>query len=390
MMILSLIILFLLAVIFVITIVNTLFTPMLKHGRRFSPGNKELSVSVLIPARNEASNIKNCLKHLLQQDCENYEIIVLNDGSTDETVEYVQEIMGEDSRVKLVHGKPLPAGWTGKNWACSQLGDAAIGEILVFTDADITCSNRALQDSVNMIERYALGMLSVFPQQITRTWSEKLVVPTVYMFVYGYLPLWLTYFMKNPAVSAANGQWLVFTRECYERIHGHKTVRHTIAEDIHLARLVKSHGIKMLTLAGNETVRCRMYRSLKEVWNGFTKNAYELLSGRPLSFFILLLLLTAVHIAPYALIFNPSVMVPALLAVFINSLIRLIIAIRFLQPPLFSVFLHPVAILFLVIIARNSFVRLKTGGVAWKGRRITYPDAVKSQKERLRPAGGVL
>jgi chlorobactene glucosyltransferase len=358
-----------------ITLFNAVFTPTVKTSHRLQ--SEASLVSILIPARNEEHNIKACLESLSTQTYQNCEIIVLNDQSSDQTGNIVAEIAKLNPIVRLVSGEDLPSGWLGKNWACHQLSRAARGDILIFADADITCSESAIANTVSWLQRYDLGMLSVFPQQLTSGWFEKLIVSTVYMFVYSYLPLWLTYYSNLPALSAANGQWLAFTQSCYRRIGGHERVRQFIAEDIRLARLVKSDRFKMITLAGNDTIFCKMYHSWTEVWHGFTKNGYELLSGHAASFFVLISLVILLHSGPYLLVMVEPLRVLALVAVVANVLIRMVVAIRFRQPFWHSILFHPIAVLGIVTIAINSFIKLKTAGIVWKERHIKYDDALR-------------
>jgi len=150
-------------------------------------------VSVLIPARNEEQNISKCLEGLLKQDYPNFEIIVLNDHSEDNTLQVIQEHQKRDNRIKSINGKDLPPGWTGKNWACHQLSQVATGDVFIFTDADNRHAPFAVKNTVAYIQNLKLDLISAFPQQRTVTLPEKMIVPIMDIFVYGTLPLWSTY-----------------------------------------------------------------------------------------------------------------------------------------------------------------------------------------------------
>ena len=217
-----------------IAIFNAFTAPMLKKRL---PLLDHPSVSVLVPARNEERNIADCLEGLIAQNYRDFEIIVLNDHSVDRTAELVNKYGTLDARIKLIEGKPLPEGWTGKNWACHQLSQEARGEILLFTDADNRHATDAIANTVGWMQKLNLGLFSAFPQQITVTLPEKLVIPVVDMFVYAALPLWLTYYAHSPSLSAANGQWIAFTQEAYQQIGGHQEVRNKVVEDVELSRL---------------------------------------------------------------------------------------------------------------------------------------------------------
>ncbi len=132
-----------------------------------SPPSKmyEQRLSILIPARNEENNIGKCLDSILKQSFSNYEVIVLDDESTDSTSAIVEQYAVKDDRIKLIKGKPLPKGWLGKNWACHQLAKNAKGNLLFFVDADIRLAENAVASAINNYKKNNVKMLSVFPTQ---------------------------------------------------------------------------------------------------------------------------------------------------------------------------------------------------------------------------------
>ncbi|MBN2410718.1 glycosyltransferase [candidate division KSB1 bacterium] len=357
-----------LLIIFLVTLYNFFSAPLLKNGPAFK---NNLKVSVLIPVRNEERNIKKCLLSVLEQDFPNFEIIVLDDFSTDNTVKFVHEIMEKTDKIKLLKGQPLPPGWTGKNWACFQLSLQATGEILIFTDADNVHSHSAVSHTVGWIQHLNLGLLSTFPQQMTQKLGEKLVVHVFDMFVYSFLPLWLTYYSKFPSLAAANGQWLAMTREAYDKIGGHNSVKNEIVEDTVLARLVKQKNIKILTTAGREDVYGKMYNSWPQVYNGFSKNAFGLMGYHTVSFIFFILLLFSIYVLPYILIFITQHIL-IFTALCINLLIRVLLSVKYKQPFWESVLLHPVGILLTLIIGVNSVIRFYKGSIEWKGRDVIF------------------
>ncbi len=357
----------LLAVVLGITIFNAITAPMLKNAPALRSTPR---VSVLVPARNEENNIGACLASLLQQDYANFEILVLDDNSTDKTAEIVQAFAAQDLRVELVEGASLPAGWLGKNWACHQLGENATGEIFIFTDADTQIAPHAVMRTVGWMQHLGLGMLSAFCHQITKTLPEKLAVPVVNMLVYSYLPLWLTYRSKAPSLAAANGQWIAFTRSAYQKIDGHRRVRDQVVEDVELSRLAKRNEVKMLVVSAQDEVFSRMYRSAQQVWEGYSKNLFGLMRFKAAPFFIILTLFAVIHIAPYFLVNVKPFAALALAAVAMNVAIRLILAIKFAQPLLAGVLLHPVGIAYTILIGLNSYRWHKTRKIKWKGRLV--------------------
>jgi chlorobactene glucosyltransferase len=357
-----------LGVVLLVTLFNALTAPMLKRGPLASPTPR---VSVLVPARNEERNIQTCLASLSGQEYPDFEIIVLDDHSHDETPRLVRAYAEIDPRIRLLQGEDLPPGWTGKNWACHQLSLSARGDILLFTDADNFHAPTALSRTVGWMQKLGLDLFSAFPQQITLGWAEKLIVPVFDLFVYSLLPLWLTYRSRYASLSAANGQWLAFTRQGYVALGGHAAVAGHIVEDTALSRLAKSHGLRTLTAAGRGAVFGRMYATPREVWFGYAKNAFGLMNFATGPYFLFLGFLFFIFILPYLILFFPSLWLWALPAVAANILLRLIVALKFKQPFFFSVVLHPFTILATLLVGLTSFWFYRIGEIVWKGRAVS-------------------
>ena len=357
----------LLAVILAVTLFNIVTAPMLKKSISLQDRPR---VSVLIPARNEEANIGACIEGFLAQKYDNFEIHVLDDQSTDRTCEIVEAFAARHPEVRAIRGASLPSGWMGKNWACHQLSQGAEGEILIFTDADNRPAPNAIVNTVAYMQKFELGLLSAFPEKVTETLAEKLVVPVVDMFVYAGLPLWLTYFSRFPSLAAASGLWIAFTRDAYQQIGGHQAVSSQIVEDVELSRLAKKKGIKILTSAGTRVVSCRMYHSFGEVWNGFSKNLFGLVRYKAIPFFVLTLALFTMCVLPYITVWFASLMKLSLIAIFMNITVRAVLALKYKHPFFTSVVLHPMGILFTLLIGINSFYQVKRGRLQWKGRQI--------------------
>ncbi|MFN3763638.1 MAG: glycosyltransferase, partial [Anaerolineae bacterium] len=214
---------------------------------RVNPAGLEW-VSVLVPARNEARNIRRCLESLLAQDYPLMEVLVLDDGSTDETPEIVAEMARRDPRLRLIPGQPLPAGWMGKNFACHQLSQEARGEWLLFTDADTVHHPQTLSWALTAARENRADLVTLVPRAVTHTFGEQLLLPIIPFGVLGCFPLALGARLGIPALSMAIGTFLLFRREAYERIGGHAAVRGEIAEDVVLARRVRRHGGRVVLL----------------------------------------------------------------------------------------------------------------------------------------------
>ncbi|MCI0515112.1 glycosyltransferase [candidate division KSB1 bacterium] len=350
-----------------ITIINVVTAPRL--AKRYPVTTYPL-VSVLIPARNEAANIGACLEGLVKQDYPVLEILVLDDQSTDATHAIVQPFTRQDSRIQLFQGENLPSGWTGKNWACHQLSRLAKGEILIFTDADTTHHPAIVTHTVGWMERHRLGLLSAFPQQITRTWAEKLVTPVIDLLVFCSLPLWLTYYSRFPSMAAAIGQWLALRRSAYLKIGGHAQLSHKIVEDVEISREAKRQGIKILTTVGTDMIFCRMYHSFREVWAGYSKNFFGIFGYHLVILILVLTLFFITGILPYFLIGFSAVRDLALRAIGLNLVIRTLLASRFKYDVWWSVVGHPLSLILTGLIGINSYFKTKKGVVQWKDRQL--------------------
>jgi len=361
-----------LALIFIVALFNALTAPMVKNGP--SPVRFP-KVSVLVPARNEERTIPTCLAALCSQDYPDLEIIVLDDHSQDKTAQLVVGYAEIDKRIRLIQGKSLPKAWTGKNWACHQLSHEAQGAILIFTDADNFYAPYAVSRTVGWMQKLDLDLFSAFPQQITQTWAEKLIVPVFDLFVYSLLPLWLTYHSRFASLSAANGQWIAFTQRGYDRMGGHASVRGHIVEDTALSRRAKQLGLRTLTASGRDAVFGRMYTGAKEVWFGFAKNAFGLMNFQALPYFLFIGFLFFIFIVPYLLLLYPLLRPYALPAVGINILIRFMVAANFKHPPFYSLVRHPISIFATILVGLTSFYYYWLGHIAWKGRPVPFQNS---------------
>jgi hypothetical protein len=224
-------------------------------------------VSVIVPARNEEACLKSCLESLVEQSGVPFEIIVVDDHSTDRT----RDIAASFSAVRVVEAAPLPNGWTGKNNAVATGARDAHGEWLLFTDADTFHLPGSLARSLDEAQKNGVALLSYSPEQIVTGIFEKAVMPVIFAELASkYRPSEVS--DPNSPAAAANGQYILVTREAYDAVGGHAAVRSSLLEDVELARLVKRSGRKILFRFGGDAVRTRMYRSFSQLREGWTKN----------------------------------------------------------------------------------------------------------------------
>jgi chlorobactene glucosyltransferase len=352
--------------------------------RAATPPAEAPLVSVLVPARNEKLNIERCVRSLLAQDWPNLEILVLDDRSDDGTGALARAC-GE--KVRVLEGAELPAGWVGKNWACHQLAQQARGAWLLFTDADTEHAPGTVSAAVALAEQVRADLLSAWPRLLTVGLAEKLVLPLIVFFGMAIYPhALLSWLQRHPwlaarlpararrALGAANGQFLLFRRACYERIGGHAALRDHLVEDLALGRAVAARMHEGLRLVNCEALRfsqVRMYRSLGEVWEGFTKNSRAAFEDRPLGMFLFGSTQALLFLWPFAalgLALGSEAIVLAQVAII--YLIRAVLTVRF-RTSWLGVVLHPFGLVLTLAIGLNSALRSTRGGVTWKGRRYT-------------------
>jgi len=257
-------------------------------------------ISVLVPARNEEGKIGRCLASLLAQDYPNFEIIVIDDRSTDNTAAVIQSYVDEDEnkRIKFVHGKDLPSGWIGKCNALAHAVNYAIGEWLVFTDADTYHKPNSIRDSVYYASNQRADLVSFVPVQELGSFPEKLIMPVL---LSSFLLGDPFHTVNDPKSSRAYayGQYIICRRSSYFAVGGHQSVRNEIVEDHALAQVFKDKDYKIECADGKELYSVRMYTNLISLWQGWTKNLYSLIDSRIPNLLIILFLINSVALFPF-------------------------------------------------------------------------------------------
>ncbi len=356
---------------------NIVFKNTANYSLPGSFKNNPPLVSILVPARNEAENIKRCLRSLLKQDYPNIEILVLDDNSNDNTSLIVKELADKESRIKLIAGKPLKKGWLGKCYACYQLSKHAKGKYLVFTDADTLHFENSVSSAIGCLINNKLDALSEVPRQIMVSLHERLVVTWVHFGILTLLPLILITRTKNPLFSTANGQFLLFKREVYKKIGRHESVKNKVLEDIHISKMVKKHGYKFMIFDGSKNINCRMYRNSHELIRGFSRFMFAAFGFKLFNITIVILLISALFLLPFILLpfgllfFDwPAITIDLIiLQILIVLIMRITMAIR-LKNRVLDTLLHPISMIYIILICINSVLQTKFGeGVYWKDRR---------------------
>ncbi|MGA2367968.1 MAG: glycosyltransferase [Dehalococcoidia bacterium] len=349
----------------------------LRRLHSYPPPARWPRFSVLVPARNEEQNIANSVSGLLAQDYPDYQLIVLDDNSTDRTWEILQGFAQKNSALKLLKGKPLPDDWLGKHWACSQLAEAADGELLLFVDADTIHAPDMLRCAAAAMAGEDAALISALPTQIVVTWSEQLTIPAFYMGTLCGIPIGLTRVQRNPLLFSCVGQFLLFTREAYDASGGYAAVRQNVVDDLAIGRRVHSMGLRYRLLDGNSHVSCRMYHNSSEVWKGLTKSNFATFNFDPFLLIFMYLLVLAVFIGPLVILGislaqpqpHVDLAAAALMAIFLTLVLWWVNQQRF-HFPQYLIVIYPFSAIAMTVIAIASMILTMQGKAQWKGRNM--------------------
>lgn len=231
-------------------------------------------VSIVVPARNEAVTIETCVRHLAASRYPGFEIIVVDDRSRDETGALARAVdSGGASAFRVVDGEPLPDGWLGKPWACWQGYQEASGELVLFTDADTRHGPDLLERAVAAMEEDDADAVTLMGRQLMESFWEKVVQPQLFVALAIRFPrLDRVIGAGRCGSAAANGQFILLERDAYEGIEGHRSVRGEVVEDLRLAQHLCADGRRISMREAEDDFAIRMYRSLAEIVEGWSKN----------------------------------------------------------------------------------------------------------------------
>ena len=361
-------------------------------------------ISIIVPARNEARNIRRCVHSLLAQTYPNYELIIVNDRSTDATAEILDEILrsAQDDKnagqvgfesgkadagghreppLHVLEGEEMPPGWAGKPHALVQGAEAAKGEWLCFIDADTFASRQLISSTYQAAILHRADMFTIITEQILGSFWEKVLIPVVFTGLSFGFPADQVNDPEQPN-AIANGQFILIRRAVYQATGGHRAVYDRIDEDKAIAELVKGAGYRLVLADGRALARTRMYTSFGELWEGWTKNIFLGMQGRlaMLVFGGLLGLIGALALPGWLLAGvvwwasgggAPAAVVASEAFILCGVLLwlRSLAARAFNISPLYAFTLPLGALIFTGMMFASAFKVLSGVGVTWKGRR---------------------
>jgi glycosyltransferase involved in cell wall biosynthesis len=360
-------------------------SPMLEPITK-SPISKIPKVSVILPARNEEKYIAKCLDSLLNQDYQNFEIIAINDSSTDRTIDIMYQYATQGTIV-VVDSKPKPDGWAGKNWACYQGYLKATGDVFLFTDADTVHSPSTMSLAIANLLEQKLDALTAIPKLLCQDIWTKITLPVLSNFLHSRFSALR---VNDPKTKTGYffGSFFIITRSTYETVGTHKIVKHELVEDGALGSRVKEGKFRMKMVRGERHIDAIWARDFKTLWDGLRRLMLSIYSQDRIR-------ASLMAVAVFFLLFEPFVLLPYSLLMYraINHLVThilmdinfatiIVIFIANIIQSKFGMFQNPLYALasplggaVISICFISSIVDAKKrGAVSWRGRQYTIDE----------------
>ena len=342
-------------------------------------------VSILIPARNEEDVIESTIKSITNQSYQNYELIILDDNSSDATKSIIQKHAKLNHRIEQINGSPLPSGWLGKNWACHQLSEKAKGEYILFIDADTNIDKFILQDSIVALQKEKIDLLTLVPGRDTKLIADHAMKKIISWFIVCWLPMKLAINLNAPFLSATFGQFMLFKKSSFTQIGGFIAIKDNPVDDFQLGRNIKRNLFKWMLYDAAFRITTRTYNTNKDLISGYSKNIFPALGYSISIFLIIFLILLSFVIGstlPIVLYFLGLLHNQELILLCITLLILLfisweIVTIRF-KYSIFTPFSFPILISLVLLLALRSFIDNVFYSLTWKGR------SYKTDKKKLK------
>ena len=328
------------------------------------------TVSVIIPCRNEADDIRGCIDSVLDQDYSRFEVIVADGNSEDGTWDILKSY---GDRIKAIREEERPAGWTGKNWGAYLGYRASIGEILLFVDGDMVLSPETVSKSVMSMSHERADLLSLGPRMVMKGFWEKLMLPLFAQFI---MLLYMPPLMNRDRGrrAMANGQYMMMDRKAYEKCGTHRAISGKIVEDVNLAKLFRKNGMKIRFYWASGYLSTRMYRNGGELWEGVVRDIQGEVGRKYHVHLAGILYLVLTFYLPFWMLYfsaagaNFLLLVIALMSITFILLRMLIFQIG-TESPAYMALLFPVSIGVYTLISVTAFLRAVGGyTVVWKKR----------------------
>ncbi len=333
-------------------------------------------VSIVVPARDEERGIRDAVASFCGQDYPSFEVVVVDDGSTDATPDILRELQGRFGNLKVVRGRDLPEGWLGKPNALETGRREAKGEWLLFVDADVVYAPDLLRRSVAYAVSEGAGMLVLGPDFVTRGFWEPVAISSLYLVGCAMFPVFLVTRTRSRWFALGGGVFNLVRRDALEACGAFECIRNAVVDDVGLGYKVKGTGARLAAAVAGPLLRIRMYHGLGETVRGFTKNLYPSIRGVAVLLPVVLALSVLLNFLPYAglaaSLAAGGASLPAILALAAMHLIFAAIAVQFRQP-WFVVFTNPLREAVWIYILFRSLLSFHRRGMSWRGRRYDFP-----------------
>jgi chlorobactene glucosyltransferase len=350
-----------------------LFKPLVR-----APGGGGHRVSIIVAVKDEADTLRECLASITELEYPDKEVIVVFGPSSDATEEIAQEFAG---KVTVLREPERPADWLGKSWACHHGYLRSTGDVLLFTDGDVVHSKESLGVVLADMESWHADLLSVWPEIVTRTWSERVMLPaSIFFLCEGVAALAVRGSPAGRRVDGANGQYIAIKREAYVAIGGHAAIKGDIMEDSAIGRKVIRKGLEVFNANGEGFLKVKPYYMFREAWEAHERFGAGLIpSGGALVGSCALTL--AYFVLPFALLgvalatANGALIVGAGLMCALVYATQAFFALKASRLQYFL--LAPLSGVLVTVAFAMGFVKFRRGGITWK--------SLKYASDRFKP-----
>ncbi len=378
-------------------IVNLIYqfkdAPKLKTNLKEEIKERTTSLTIIVPAYNEAKKIETCISSLMENKnpCSNWQVILVDDCSTDETVEIAKKLANRyklsESRYKIISAgdRPRDEWWVGKNWACTIASEASNSEWILFVDADTELRNDTLSRAISYAIEKDLDLLSLAPKIECSCLSEWLVQPVISCLLSIGFPIKeINKDSSNKAFAA--GPFMLFKRESYNKIGGHRRLAGEVVEDLALAKNIKDNGLKLNFLLGIDSIKLRMYDDLPSLWEGWSKNWFLGLDRNPLksigaSIIVFNIFSLSIIIEPFIIYYsliNPisyalkiTMILIAVMPIYLQFYLRLWVYRNFNLSMKYWWLMWVGGIIVSLIGINSTYITILGKGWTWKGRSLS-------------------
>lgn len=351
--------------------VNSALIPSLSKLRVPSPAAWPF-VSIVVPARDEERGIRRAVTSFCQQDYESFEVIVVDDRSTDRTPEILRELESDHANLTVVPGTDPPSGWLGKPNALEIGRKAAKGDWLLVVDADVVYTPDLLRRAMAYVLEQEAGMLVLWPRFATGEVLEAVMMSTLHLVVFACVPLFMAAKSRSKGFATGNGTFMLVRRDALRASGVFESLKDEVLDDVGLGYRVKRAGHSMAVALAGPLVYIRMYYGTRDLIHGFTKNVYPMGRNHPWLLGVPFILGAILSLLPYiGLVIGllaGSISVPATTALVLMHVVMATLVIKFRQR-WYVTFLNPVREVLWWGVLLRSLVAYLRHGIVWRGRQ---------------------